>query len=48
MRCPECQSKLGYLKLKQNKWQCRNCGKQSTVQDAKQMLKNFIGIPDVK
>lgn len=48
MRCPECRSKLGYLKIKSNKWQCRNCGKKSNIQDAKQMLKNFAGISDEK
>ena len=26
IRCPSCNSSFTYFKLKDNAWQCRNCG----------------------
>ena len=31
IRCNFCNSRFGYLKIKDQVWQCRNCGKKTTL-----------------
>lgn len=44
MICPNCNSKLGYIRLNKQEWICRNCGQRTEIKTAKKMLRNFAGL----
>ncbi len=44
MICPNCDSKLCYVRIKTKEIVCRYCGKISKQKTAKDMLKNFSGL----